>query len=378
MNLKAGELMSKHSRLTSSQAMAIQYIKQYASCRSLAAQASIREILQLSNIPLSIFEDAVSKLRSHARVALHFHPDRPLADFKSMAEALHEQGIYKSQFETQISNGSVSAFPGGARDSWEMKLFGGVYQMEGVTNSERPKYGALDLMLHSDGPSPRFGSCYFLLYPQVSYRCSYTYGGSQDDPSEKGTYEEFDDIFAAVLKDAFFREYALGEKEQSPRKVIDRLLNCLELPITNRVKQMPSRNLNHFIEAQVHGDISLEADVEILVADPSFQETDIGRTLEKLCSKYSIELHWHKGFSIEVDEVPSDFRGPNMSSLAKRIARENLIDASIVGDAVNDLKRNPEVWSDRGNYEEVLQELKFMWHVLVRFGNSAESQRISI
>ncbi|MGO4376010.1 DUF3626 domain-containing protein, partial [Paenibacillus sp. MCAF20] len=202
---------------------------------------------------------------------------------------LHEQGIYKSQFETQISNGSVSAFPGGARDIWEMGLFGGVYQLEGVSNMERPKYGALDLMLHSDGPSPRFGSCYFLLYPQVSYRSSYTYGGSQDDPAEKGTYEEFDDIIAAVLKDAFFREYALGEQNLSPRKVIDRLLTCQELPITNRLKQMPSRNLNHFIEAQVHGDISLENDVEILIVDPSFQGTDVGRTLEKLCSKYSIE-----------------------------------------------------------------------------------------
>lgn len=360
--------MSKNSTLTSSQAMAIQYIEQYASRRKVAAQASIREILQLSNIPLSICEDAVAKLRSQARVALHFHPDRPLADMKSVAQALHEQGIYKSQFETQISNGSVSAFPGGARDSWERELFGGVYQLEGVTNSERPKYGALDLMLHSDGPSPRFGSCYFLLYPHVSTRCSYTYGGSQDDPAEKGTFEELDDIFAAVLKDAFFREYALGEKDLTPRKVIDRLLYCLESPITNRVKQMPSQNLNHFIEVQVHGDISLTADVQILVADSSFQGTDIGKTLEKLCSKYEIELHWHKGFFIRVDEVPSDFRGPTMPSLAKRIARENLIDTSIVGAAVNELKRNPEVWSDRGNYEEVLQELKFMWHVLVRFG----------
>ncbi|MGO4542150.1 DUF3626 domain-containing protein [Paenibacillus sp. 2TAB19] len=364
--------MSKNSRLTSSQALAIQYIKQYASSRREAAQASIREILQLSNIPLGIFEDAVAKLRSHARVALHFHPDRPLADMKSVAQALHEQGIYKSQFETQISNGSVSAFPGGARDIWEMGLFGGVYQLEGVSNMERPKYGALDLMLHSDGPSPRFGSCYFLLYPQVSYRSSYTYGGSQDDPAEKGTYEEFDDIIAAVLKDAFFREYALGEQNLSPRKVIDRLLTCQELPITNRLKQMPSRNLNHFIEAQVHGDISLETDVEILIVDPSFQGTDVGRTLEKLCSKYSIELHWHKGFSIEADDVPSDFRGPTMPSLAKRIAKKNRIDTRIVGAAVNDLKRNPELWSDRGTYEEVLQELKFMWHVLVRFGNPVE------
>ncbi|NIK21900.1 DUF3626 domain-containing protein [Paenibacillus lupini] len=368
--------MSTERRLTNSQTMAYQHISQYASIRRAAAQESIREILQLSNIPFEIFEAYVSKLHSQARVAMHFHPDRPIADMKSVAEALLEQGIYKSQFETQISNGSVSAFPGGARDVWERDLFGGAYQLAGVTHSERPKYGALDVMYHSDGPSPRFGSCYFLLTLQASYRTTFTYGGSQDYPVVQGTFQEFDDIIAAVLKDAFFREFTLGESNLSPRKVLDRLLNASESLITNRLEQMPSRNLNYFIEAQVHGDITLQDDVDILVADPSFQRTVVGNTLEKLCMKYSIDLHWHKGFTIQADEVPSDFRGPAMPSLARRIARENLIDASIVGAAVNDLKRNADHWSDRGTYEEVLQELKYMWHVLVRYGKPAQQTRL--
>lgn len=71
---------------------------------------------------------------------------------------------------------------------------------------------------------------------------------------------------------------------------------------------------------------------------------------------------------MRVEEVPTDFRGPTMPSLAKRIARNGFIDASMIGDAVNDLKRNPLLWADRGNYEEMLQELKYLWHVLVRFG----------
>ncbi|RED75731.1 uncharacterized protein DUF3626 [Cohnella phaseoli] len=57
-----------------------------------------------------------------------------------------------------------------------------------------------------------------------------------------------------------------------------------------------------------------------------------------------------------------------MPSLAGRIAIDNRIDASAIGIAVNDLRRNPERWRDRGSYEEALQELKFMWHVLVRYG----------
>ena len=154
----------------------------------------------MCNITDEIFEEAVANLKSHARIALHFHPDRLDSSMKSIAEALFEQGIYKSQFETLLSNGSVSAYPGGERDLWEQRIFGGAYQLEGVTNDQRPKYGALNLMLHPDGPAPRFGSCYFLLSPKVSYRSTYTYLDSHQDPKEKGTYEEFDMILAALWK----------------------------------------------------------------------------------------------------------------------------------------------------------------------------------
>ncbi|KOY17425.1 DUF3626 domain-containing protein [Paenibacillus xylanivorans] len=365
--------MSNHRQLTRSQNAAIEHINNCARSQKKEVQASLKEIFQLSNIHWDIYEEAVDKLRSHARVAMHFHPDRPVVDMKIVAQSLFEQGIYKSQFETLISNGSVSAYSGGARDLWEEKLFGGAYQLEGTTKFERPKYGALDLLLHPDGPSPRFGSCYFLLKPNASHRCTFTYGGSQDDPKEKGTYEELDDILSALFTDAFFRDYAIGEKDLTPKKLIEKLLYNLERPLEDPSKLAPHRNLNHFIETQVHGDIYLEDDVEILVADPSFKGTEIGKYLEQICIKYSIDLFWHMGFAMRAEEVPSDFRGPTMPSLAKRIASNGNIDASVIGNAVNDLKRNPDLWSDRGNYEEVLQELKYMWHVLVRYGKSMDS-----
>ena len=107
----------------------------------------------MCNITDEIFEEAVANLKSHARIALHFHPDRLDSSMKSVAEALFEQGIYKSQFETLLSNGSVSAYPGGERDLWEQRIFGGAYQLEGVTNDQLPKYGAPNLMLHPDTSS---------------------------------------------------------------------------------------------------------------------------------------------------------------------------------------------------------------------------------
>lgn len=86
-------------------------------------------------------------------------------------------------------------------------------------------------MLHSYGPAPRFGSCYFLLSPKVSYRSTFTYLDSHQDPKEKGTYEEFDMILAAMLKDAFNNESVFGEKNMTPTKLINQLwtINALHL-----------------------------------------------------------------------------------------------------------------------------------------------------
>lgn len=357
-------------KLSRSQLLALEYITKYARNHKHEAKATINHILKMSNISDNIFQNAVVNLKSHAKIGLHFHPDRPDSTMKSVAETLLEQGIYKSQFETSLSNGSVSAYPGGERDLWEKKIFGGAYHLEGTTNKQRPKYGALDLMLHPDGPAPRFGSCYFLLSPEVSYRSTYTYLDSHQDPKEKGTYEEFDIILAALLEEAFLRDFAIGERNLTPTRLIHHFLDGLEKPFTDPANKEPTRNLNHYIEAQVHGEISLKDDVEVLVADPSFKNTNVGRILEQICLKYSIDLYWHMGFELMVEEVPADYRGPSMPFLAKRIAQSNFIDANIIGSAVMDLKRNPVSWSDYGTYKEVLQELKLLWHVLVRFGKS--------
>ena len=354
--------------LTSSQQAALEYVTNYARERKAQARQAIGEVLQMANIPWKTYEQAVAKIKSHARVALHFHPDRPTGKMQSVAQALLEQGVYRNQFETGLSNGSVSAYPGGARDLWEKKIFGGAYHQGECPNHERPKYGALDLTGAPDGPAPRFGSCYFLLSPEVSHRSTFTYLDSHQEPTEKGTFAEFDDIMAALLVEVFVRDFAIGVKDLTPTKLINHLLTNLEKPLPPPVAGRASRNLNHYIEAQVHGDVLLARDVDILVADPSFQGTDTGIALEELCSRYDIELLWHMGFAMATDDVPLDFRGPTMPSLARRIAPEGYLTTKMIGDAAMQLKQSPETWSDRGTYREVLQELKLLWHVLVRYG----------
>lgn len=351
--------------LTPAQRAALDHVTAYARTRKAEGVKTIDDVLRMCDIARVDYDEAVATLKAQACVALHFHPDRPGFDGRSVAESLQASGVYKSQFETLMSNGSVSAHPGGDRDLWEQRLFGGSYHCDGATNAQRPKYGALDLMRHPDGPAPRFGSCYFLLKPAVAARCTFTYLDSHRDPKEQGTFAEFDDVMAALLEDIFYNDRALGESTLTVPQLIRILAGLAQPPISG---QPLARNLNHYIEAQVHGDVYLARDVDALVADPSFQGTQAGAHLEALAETFGFNLRWHPGFVLKVAAVPRDFRGPTMPSLARRIARGDVVDAACIGPAVVDLQRQPTAWVDRGTPAEVLQDLKRLWHVLVRYG----------
>lgn len=356
--------------LHASQSAALAHVASYARSRQAAARDTIEQVRRMADLSVAQLEHAVACIRRHARVALHFHPDRLDDQGRSVAASLLDGGIYKSQFETLLSNGSVSAVPGGARDRWEHRLFGGAYQVDGTTNAHRPKYGALDLMRHPDGPAPRFGACYFLLAPAASARATFTYLDSHQDPPEKGTLDELDDIIAALLAESFTRESALGARALRPPQLIERL-GQLDQPWPDPARRAPSRSLDHYVEAQVHGELRLDRDVEIVVVDPAFRGTQTGAALEAIGERYQIQCCWHAGFALAAAEVPTDFRGPAMPSLAARIAGAGRVDAAAIGRAAAQVVRDPSAWADRGSPAEVLQELKLLWHVLVRFGQPA-------
>jgi Protein of unknown function (DUF3626) len=91
----------------------------HARARALRDRARHRERIARFADPDAV----VGAVRAAAAVTLNFHPDRRLADGRSVAEGLLEDGRYRSQFETAISNGGL----GGPRLGWEAAMFGGAY-----------------------------------------------------------------------------------------------------------------------------------------------------------------------------------------------------------------------------------------------------------
>ncbi len=345
--------------------MAIQTTRDHTQARLAAAKQTLAEIWSMSNLVLARLNELCQLLDSRAQVALHFHPDRITPGAQTVVESLAQTGRYHSQFVTGISNGGLAPHVGGPRDRWEQQLFAGAYRHAAA--DMRPKYGALALIGHTDGPSPRFGSCYLLLHPSCTRVCTFTYGDSNCTPSTRGVWNLWDDLLAATFTDAFESEMALGLHSVRPPALFD----CIYKHITT-AKLVPtlSHNLDHYIEAQVHGEVLLARDVQTLVADPAFRTTSTGRDLQQLCSTHGISLRWHPGYTLDPSAVPTDFRGPTMPALAREVAGSARLDAANIGSVAAAVARGQAPTLRRfGSQAEVLQQLKLLWHVLVRWGH---------
>jgi len=316
------------SRLSASQRAALRHVEATARRAEAADRARIVDLLARAGCDPDDYVRALECVREHARVVLHFHPDRFGLKSTTVAEALLEGGVYRNQFETGLSSGSVSAFPGGERDAWENSLFGGAYHADGVTNPERPKYGALELVHYPDGPIPRFGSCYFVLCQSVTERTSFTFMGSEDPRviERVGTIGRMDSVMAALLAEIEqggvvcppwppYRAPTLGVVKLTIHRLLH-ILHELAQPRKDPATGKAGRVLDTEIEAQLHGSIDLHRDVELLVVDPSFAVSATGAVLRELAERYDIPLRWHCGFRLAVRDVPDDFRGPEMPPLA--------------------------------------------------------------
>ncbi|MGW7411087.1 DUF3626 domain-containing protein [Streptomyces sp. NPDC054863] len=247
------------------------------------------------------------------RITLNFHPDR-LTGGRPILEKLAEDGTYLPQFVTGTSNGGLTARPGGDRWRWESRIFGGAY--DHAPAQERPVYGALNFRQQAVGAAPRFGSAHLRLTGQSLARATFCYPDSFTEPSDFGVAARMSLI-----------ELAEADHQDA---------------------------LDDYIEAQVHGPVRLDHDVEALVLDPSFR----GTAVEADARRLPFPVEWHPGLRLGVADLRRhpEYRGQEYVDLGAEIAEDGHLDPRIVGAAANTGRHDP-------------QSVKKVWHYLARFGS---------
>jgi Protein of unknown function (DUF3626) len=250
------------------------------------------------------------------RVTLNFHPDR-LAGGELVLAAVARDGVYRSQFETRISNGGLTAHPGGDRWAWESRIFGAAY--DDAPPGERPRYGALNYRRRPVGGAPRFGSVHLRMRPETLARTTFCYPDSVLEPEDFGTAQ------AMAL-----------------------------IPLAEAGRLAGADPLDDCIEAHVHGPVRPGEDAEALVLDPCFRGTAVEAAAEQL----GCPVEWHGGFRLAAAELLRypDYRGREFAELGFALARDGWLDPAIIGDA-----------SRTGRYDQ--QALKRVWHYLARYGS---------
>jgi hypothetical protein len=251
------------------------------------------------------------------RITLNFHPDRTAAG-RPILQALGADGSYLSQFVTGTSNGGLTAHPGGDRWRWEHTMFGGAY--DDAPAQVRPVYGGLNFRRKIVGAAPRFGSAHLRLTAATLARATFCYPDSYLEPT----------AFAVAGR-----------------------MSLIELALADHQDE-----LDDYIEAQVHGGVRLDRDVEALVLDPAYRDTEV----ETAARHLPCPLEWHPGFRLSVAELHRHpgYRGRQYVVLGTRLAEDGHLTPRLIGDAARS-----------GRYDQ--QDLKRVWHYLARFGAPATS-----
>lgn len=219
-------------------------------------------------------------------------------------------GVYRSQFSTGVSNGGLTAFPGGQRWTWESRLFERRY--DDAPADQRPVYGAWNRRASPHGAAARFGSSYVRLRAEVVERASFCFPDSVFEPEDVGDASEL-------------------------RRLCD---------LADEAALDP---LDDYVEAHVHGSVRFETDVEAVVLDSCYVDTDVMAAAERLGCR--IELH--PGFRSPPDAFDPAYRGGDVVELARSLGDE--LTPRVLGDALR-----------RGQHEP--QAIKRVWHCLARFG----------
>lgn len=112
--------------------------------------------------------------------------------------------------------------------------------------------------------------------------------------------------------------------------------------------------LDSYIEAHIHEPVNLVEDVDAIVLDPSYRETEI----ETAASILGCAVEWHAGFRMDANSIPAcvSYRGQKVANLAASLLENGTLTPRQIGLARKTGKADQKL-------------LKRVWHCVAKFGN---------
>lgn len=198
-----------------------------------------------NNLTTDDMIDAVNYVRN-LPIIVHFGVS---TFYKNGINWLKTENKYKSIFETshdglcQHDSNNVKEYCR-YRAHWENNLFNLNYNNS--ANDHRVKYGCLNLMLDHKGcrSALSYGQAFLILKPVLKSRVTFTFGDSVSNPPIC-TFDNFIHIFSKMEMRTVF-------------DIVRMAKSCL-----NQQTTIPNiGNMYTYLEAQIHGDIVLNKDVQ--------------------------------------------------------------------------------------------------------------------
>jgi Protein of unknown function (DUF3626) len=325
--------------------------------------------------------EVVAAVRAAAVVTVNFHAGRLLDDGRSVAQVLCDDGVYECGFTAPLPGDGPPASPGDDADHWRTSMR---IDRAATAAGAPPTHGGLDLLDHHNGACPRFGACHLRLRPAALERATVRYGARSATASD-----DLLPVVADVLESAAATGRLLGRDGVGVRAFVAAMLDparARERPLAPAM----NRSLDDYVAAQIARPVDLRTDVDALVIDPAYAGTRTGMLLVAAARRHGVRTRWHPGAVLPVARIPTVAPrrdGAELAvwqafcahgrarRLAEEVARangqregESLLDAAVISSAASSAIRDPERWERWGVPSEVLTALKYLWLLVVTYG----------
>lgn len=269
-------------KLTENQIKALNYCYKKSKIFSKQIYPNLVEKFIKNNLAIEDIKK-VNKYIKSVPIIIHFK-------VKNIIDFLVSDDHYRNQFETGTSGGSLNKIN---RTNWEKNLFNGIYETfdyaensvcgvifnensADVNNcknkdSERVKYGAINIGKNPNGCASSYGESYIVLKEKVKKRTSFVFGDSSRLMTEMMTFRHHNPLIY-YLNDNSFEE-------------------LIELAIKG--KKYSKHNFSPYVECQFHGPINLKKDVEYLVIDDMYKnDILINNKLNTFTEIHNVPYMW--------------------------------------------------------------------------------------